>query len=40
MTRVVRKETLIIQANMGWILDLEILKSYISIDRACLKLLH
>ena len=36
MTRVMRKETLIIQVNMGRILDLEILKSYISIDRASL----
>ena len=40
MTRVVRRETLIIQVNKGWISDLKFQKSYIWIDQACVELLH
>jgi len=40
MTRVVRKETLVNQVIVGRISDLEILKSWISIDQAYIELLH
>ena len=38
MPKVVKKETLNKYINMGQISDLEILKSYFSIDQACVDL--